>query len=142
MKRLWASNQSQAQSSLPEIRSNNKVIFCGLQYGYIFNNVNSYLMNKTMSFTFFSTFLTESLVNIFLNVNNFLHTTKYYTSGTSQMASFSLLNIKTYNPLGKAASVPARKREWRETLKFKVYTASALKINTFRMCNSNAIFTV
>lgn len=123
MKRLWASNQSQAQFSLPEIRSN-KVIFCRLKHAHVFNNVNSYLMNKIISLNFFL-FLTESLVNIILNVNNFLHTTKYHTSGTSQMASFSLLNIKTYNPLGKAVSVPARKTEWRGTLKFKAYTASA-----------------
>lgn len=83
-------------------------------------------MNKNINFTFYY-LLINVLLNIALNVNNFLHSTKYYTSGTSQMAfcSFALLNIKAYNPVEKAASIPARERERRGTLKFKAYTASA-----------------
>lgn len=100
--------------------------------------MNSYLILVSL----FYSLLTAVLVNISLNVNDFLHTTKYYTSGTSQMASFTLalLNIKAYNPVGKAASIPARKRERRRTLKLEAYTASALKINIFRTYNSKEIF--
>jgi len=54
--------------------------------------------------------------------------------------SFALLNIKAYNPVEKAASIPARKRKRIGTSKFKAYTASALKINTFRRRNSKVTF--